>query len=250
MTENIKKAIVLAAGKGTRMKSELPKVLFPVCGKPMIEYVLDALESAGVDEIIVVVGYRSDLVKSTIRPRASIKFAEQKELLGTGHAVMSCREHLEVFDGPVFIIAGDNPMLQSSSVERLFKEFENYGDASCILGTVYKENPYAMGRILRDENGAFIGVVEEKDATDEQRKIKEINISYYVFNTPDLLASLGDIRSNNAQKEYYITDVPKILLDKGRKILALPVLQEIECLGVNTQADLAEVERAPNERQA
>ena len=88
MTENIKKAIVLAAGKGTRMKSELPKVLFPVCGKPMIEYVLDALESAGVDEIIVVVGYRSDLVKSTIRPRASIKFAEQKELLGTGHAVM------------------------------------------------------------------------------------------------------------------------------------------------------------------
>ena len=141
-------------------------------------------------------------------------------------------------------------MLQSSSVERLFKEFENYGDASCILGTVYKENPYAMGRILRDENGAFIGVVEEKDATDEQRKIKEINISYYVFNTPDLLASLGDIRSNNAQKEYYITDVPKILLDKGRKILALPVLQEIECLGVNTQADLAEVERALNERQA
>ncbi len=250
MTENIKKAIVLAAGKGTRMKSELPKVLFPVCGKPMIEYVLDALESAGVDEIIVVVGYRSDLVKSTIRPRASIKFAEQKELLGTGHAVMSCREHLEGFDGPVFIIAGDNPMLQSSSVERLFKEFENYGDASCILGTVYKENPYAMGRILRDENGAFIGVVEEKDATDEQRKIKEINISYYVFNTPDLLASLGDIRSNNAQKEYYITDVPKILLDKGRKILALPVLQEIECLGVNTQADLAEVERALNERQA
>ena len=248
MTENIKKAIVLAAGKGTRMKSELPKVLFPVCGKPMIEYVLDALESAGVDEIIVVVGYRSDLVKSTIRPRASIKFAEQKELLGTGHAVMSCREHLEGFDGPVFIIAGDNPMLQSSSVERLFKEFENYGDASCILGTVYKENPYAMGRILRDENGAFIGVVEEKDATDEQRKIKEINISYYVFNTPDLLASLGDIRSNNAQKEYYITDVPKILLDKGRKILALPVLQEIECLGVNTQADLAEVERALNER--
>ena len=249
MTESVKKAIVLAAGKGTRMKSELPKVLFPVCGKPMIEYVLDALERAGVDEIIVVVGYRSDLVKSTIKPRASIKFAEQKELLGTGHAVMSCREHLEGFDGPVFIIAGDNPMLQSSSVERLFKEYENYGDASCILGTVHKENPFGMGRILRDENGAFVGVVEEKDATDEQRKIKEINISYYVFNTPDLLASLGDIRSNNAQKEYYITDVPKILLDKGRKILALPVLQEVECLGVNTQDDLAVVESVLKESE-
>ena len=113
-----------------------------------------------------------------------------------------------------------------------------------MLGTVYKDNPCGMGRILRDAEGNFIGVVEEKDATDEQRKIKEINISYYVFDTPELLKSLDSIRNNNAQKEYYITDVPKILLDAGKKILALPVLKEIECLGVNTQADVAEVEKA------
>ncbi|MBR5758619.1 MAG: NTP transferase domain-containing protein [Thermoguttaceae bacterium] len=243
MGSTVRKAIVLAAGKGTRMKSDLPKVLFPVCGKPMINYVLDALDAAKIDEILVVVGYQKDLVRSEIESRKNVKFAEQKELLGTGHAVMSCRDYLEGFDGPVFIIAGDNPMLQSSSVDRLFEEFEK-SSASCVLGTVYKENPFGMGRVLRDEQGNFIGVVEEKDATDEQRKIKEINISYYIFNTPDLLASLDSIRNNNAQKEYYITDVPKILLDAGKKILALPVLKEIECLGVNTQADVAEVEKA------
>ena len=249
MSKSVKKAVVLAAGKGTRMKSELPKVLFPVCGKPMIEYVLDALEEAGVDEIVVVVGYRSDLVKETIKPRANVRFAEQKELLGTGHAVASCREYLEGFDGPVFIIAGDNPMLQSSSVVRLFEEYEkDENGASCILGTVYKENPFGMGRILRDKEGNFVGVVEEKDATDEQRQIKEINISYYVFNTQDLLASLGSLRADNAQKEYYITDVPRILLDAGKKILALPVLKDVESLGVNTQADLAAVEAALNSR--
>ncbi len=243
MGSTVRKAIVLAAGKGTRMKSDLPKVLFPVCGKPMINYVLDALDAAKIDEILVVVGYQKDLVRSEIESRKNVKFAEQKELLGTGHAVMSCRDYLEGFDGPVFIIAGDNPMLQSSSVDRLFEEFEKSG-ASCVLGTVYKENPFGMRRVLRDEQGNFIGVVEEKEATDEQRKIKEINISYYIFNTPDLLASLDSIRNNNAQKEYYITDVPKILLDAGKKILALPVLKEIECLGVNTQADVAEVEKA------
>lgn len=243
MSSTVRKAIVLAAGKGTRMKSELPKVLFPVCGKPMINYVLDALDAAKIDEILVVVGYQQELVRAEIQSRKNVQFAEQKELLGTGHAVMSCRDYLEGFDGPVFIIAGDNPMLQSSSVDRLFEEFEKSG-ASCVLGTVYKDNPFGMGRVLRDEQGNFIGVVEEKDATDEQRKIKEINISYYVFNTPDLLASLDSIRNNNAQKEYYITDVPKILLDAGKKILALPVLKEIECLGVNTQADVAEVEKA------
>lgn len=247
MSNFVRKAVVLAAGKGTRMKSDLPKVLFPVCGKPMIEYVVDALEAAGVGEIFIVVGYKSDLVKSTIKQRPNVKYAEQKELLGTGHAVASCREYLEGFDDPVFVVAGDNPMLQSSSVDRLFTEYEKNGAPACLLGTVHKENPFGMGRILRDAQGNFVGVVEEKDATEEQRKIKEINISYYVFRTPDLLESLGSLRANNAQKEYYITDVPKILLDKGEKILALPVLKEIECLGVNTQEDLAAVEAALRE---
>ena len=241
----MKKAIVLAAGKGTRMKSDLPKVLFPVRGKAMINYVLDALDRAGVDEIIVVVGYRQEMVRAAVESRPNVKFVEQKELLGTGSAVSYCRDELKGFEGPVFIIAGDNPLLQSSSVSRLFEEYEK-NDASCILGTVHKDDPTGMGRVLRDEQGNFIGVVEHKDATDEQRKIKEINISYYIFNAPDLLASLDSLRNNNAQREYYITDVPKILLDSGKKILALPILQEIEALGVNTQEDLAKVEAVLN----
>ena len=244
MGKATKKAVILAAGKGTRMKSDLPKVLFPVCGKPIVERVLEALEAAGVEEFVVVVGYRGDLVRETIKPRPGLRFAEQKELLGTGHAVMSCREELEGFDGPVFVIAGDSPMLQGDTVARLFDEYEKSGGASCVMGTVIKENPFGMGRILRDEKGDFIGIVEEKDATDEQRKITEINMSYYIFNTPDLLASLGSLRADNAQKEYYITDVPRVLLENGKRILALPVLKDVERLGVNTLDDLKAVEDA------
>ena len=131
MGKTTKKAVILAAGKGTRMKSDLPKVLFPVCGKPIVERVLEALEAAGVEEFIVVVGYRGDLVRETIKPRPGLRFAEQKELLGTGHAVMSCREELEGFDGPVFVIAGDSPMLQGDTVARLFDEYEK-NDASFV----------------------------------------------------------------------------------------------------------------------
>ncbi len=237
-----KKAIVLAAGKGTRMKSESPKALVPVCGRPMIFRVLDALEDAGVEEIVVVVGYRGDLVRAALRDRARVTFAEQTELLGTGHAVMSCRAALQGFSGPVFIVAGDNPMLQSSSIVRLFEEYARAENAACVIGTVYKENPVGMGRILRNASGEFIGVVEERDATAEQRLIKEINISYYVFHAPSLLDSLGELRTNNAQREYYITDVPRIMLERGQKILAFPVLQPIEALGVNTPEELAVVE--------
>lgn len=241
-SEPLKKAVVLAAGKGTRMRSELPKALAPVCGRSMIFRTLDALDQVGIDEIIVVVGYRGDLVREALRDRANVTFAVQTELLGTGHAVMSCRDALRGFEGPVFIVAGDNPMLQSSSVERLFQEYAKAGDVSCVLGSVYKEEPFGMGRILRNANGDFVGVVEEKDATPEQRLIKEVNMSYYVFHTPSLLDSLGELRANNAQREYYITDVPKIMLDRGQKILAAPVLQSIEALGVNTPEELALVE--------
>jgi len=141
------------------------------------------------------------------------------------------------------VIAGDSPMLQGDTVARLFDEYEK-NDASCVMGTVIKENPFGMGRILRDEKGDFIGIVEEKDATDEQRKITEINMSYYIFNAPDLLASLGSLRADNAQKEYYITDVPRVLLENGKRILALPILKDVERLGVNTLDDLKAVEDA------
>lgn len=250
---NIKRAIVLAAGKGTRMKSELPKVLFPVCGKPMLEYVLDALQQAGVEEIFVVVGYCGNLVRQTIANRFPVTFVEQEQQLGTGHAVMACREELRGKTGPLFIIAGDSPLLRADSVNALFERYEaeqvdqvsSEQDSTVgLLGTSQKENPFGMGRILRNKTGKFVGIVEEKDATDEQRTITEVNMSYYLFDIPSLLETLGSLRANNAQNEYYITDVPGILLQEGKRVLALPILRAEESLGVNTLDDLVAVEAA------
>ena len=173
-------AIVLAAGKGTRMKSELPKVLVPVCDRPMVRYVTDALQAAGVQKTIVVVGYQADLVRSELADEPNLEFAEQTEQLGTGHAVMMCREQLQAHDGPVLIIAGDQCMVQVRSVKKLFEIFAAEQPA-CILGTVDKADPTGYGRVLRDEKGDFRGIIEEKDASDEQRAIREVNVSTYVL---------------------------------------------------------------------
>jgi UDP-N-acetylglucosamine diphosphorylase/glucosamine-1-phosphate N-acetyltransferase len=235
-------AIVMAAGKGTRMKSELPKVLFPVLGRPMIHYALDALEAAGVDRIIVVVGYRADDVKQELSGRDRINFALQAEQLGTGHAVMMCRDYLKEHDGPVLVVAGDSPMMQSKSLSALFAAFDRDRPA-CLLGTGYKENPTGLGRIVRDANRAFVGIVEEKDATPEQKRINEVNLSTYVFNAQDLLEVLGQIRADNAQREYYLTDCPGTLLKQGKDVKALDVLQPCESLSINNVDELQEVEK-------
>lgn len=235
-------AIVMAAGKGTRMKSELPKVLFPLCERPMIEYVLDALEGAGIRRILVVVGYRADLVRETLAQRKNLEFVEQREQHGTGHAVMMCRESIVGHQGPVLIVTGDSPMIQSRSVEKLLARFDKDRPA-CLLGTAHKENPQGLGRIVRDEAGNFLGIVEEKDATPEQRRITEANMSTYVFAGPDLVYALDRLTNDNAQKEYYITDCPKILRAAGRPILALAELEPQESLSVNSLDELAIVER-------
>jgi bifunctional UDP-N-acetylglucosamine pyrophosphorylase / glucosamine-1-phosphate N-acetyltransferase len=234
-------AIVLAAGKGTRMKSDLPKVLMPVCGRPMIEYVLDAITKGGVDRVIAVVGYRADLVRAALNGRASIEFATQTEQLGTGHAVMTCRELLANGNGPVLVVAGDAPLMQPDSVAALLNDFQRR-PAACVLGTAHKDDPGGLGRILRDAHGNFVGIVEHRDASAEQRKITEVNMSYYVFNSRDLLAALDHLRPNNRQGEYYITDAPGLLAAQGKEVRALPVLKPCEALGINTLDELAAVE--------
>ncbi|MBL9124998.1 MAG: NTP transferase domain-containing protein [Planctomycetaceae bacterium] len=224
------------------MKSELPKVLFPLCDRPMIEYVLDALEAAGIRRILVVVGYRADLVRETLAGRRNLEFVEQREQHGTGHAVMMCREALAGQQGPVLIVTGDSPMIQTRSVERLLSRFAEQQPA-CLLGTAHKENPHGLGRIVRDGAGSFLGIVEEKDATPEQRQITEVNMSTYVFAGPDLIYALDRLTNDNAQKEYYITDCPKILRAAGRPILAVAELEPVESLSVNSLDELAIVER-------
>ncbi|HEV7225482.1 MAG TPA: NTP transferase domain-containing protein [Pirellulales bacterium] len=245
---NRKLAIVLAAGKGTRMKSDLPKVLIEVRGRPMIEYVLDALAAAGVDEILLVVGYRADDVRKALGRRLSssrprLRFVQQAEQLGTGHAVMVCREALAGHAGPVLIVAGDSPLTQADSLRTLLAEFDR-SQPACLLGTAHKENPHGLGRVVRDGQGEFLAIVEERDATEEQRRITEVNMSCYVFACPDLLFALDQLRPANVQAEYYLTDCPGALKAAGRVVEAQAVLKPIETLSINTREELAAVETA------
>jgi bifunctional UDP-N-acetylglucosamine pyrophosphorylase/glucosamine-1-phosphate N-acetyltransferase/UDP-N-acetylglucosamine pyrophosphorylase len=236
-------AVVLAAGKGVRMKSDLPKVLVPVHGRAMIHYVLDALDAINIERIIVVVGYRADLVRTELSQRANVEFAEQNEQLGTGHAVQMCGEALAGHEGTVLILAGDSPMVQASSLQAVFSEFDRRQPA-CLLGTLIHEDPTGLGRILRDADGQFDGIVEHNDATEQQREINEVNMSTYLFSGPQLLWALSQLSNDNAQGEYYLTDCPGILKAAGHYIMAAPVLQACEALSINTPLQLKVVEDA------
>lgn len=234
-------AIILAAGKGKRMASELPKVLVPVCGRPMIHYVIDAVRAACIERMLIVVGYRADLVRRELSGERGLDFVVQSEQLGTGHAVMVGRERLELQDGPVLIVAGDSPMVQSESLKAVLAEFAKRRPA-CLMGTANKPNPTGLGRIIRDKSGEFSGIVEEKDATPAQRAITEVNLSTYVFRPDALLSALQQLTANNAQGEYYLTDCPGVLKAAGERVEALCVLQPIEALSINTPEELAIVE--------
>ncbi len=241
MAQNL--AIVLAAGKGTRMNSDLPKVLVEVGGRPMLEYVLGALRKGGADRVVLVVGHREELVREALADQTDIEFVVQREQHGTGHAVLVCRHLIEVQKGPVLVVAGDAPLMQSESIASLLAEYERE-PAGCILGTVTKEDPTGLGRVLRNAEGEFIGIVEEKDATDEQRRIREVNMSYYVFDPRYLLHALDNIRNDNVQQEYYLTDCPGVMINQEVEVRALNVLKPCEALGVNTPEELALVEEA------
>jgi bifunctional UDP-N-acetylglucosamine pyrophosphorylase / glucosamine-1-phosphate N-acetyltransferase len=235
-------AIILAAGKGKRMAADQPKVLVPVRGRPMIQYVIDAVRGAGVNKILIIVGFRADLVRRELAGQKGIKYAVQAEQLGTGHAVLMCRKWLELHEGPVLIVTGDSPLVQASSLRALLQQFSarRYG---CLMGTAQKRNPAGLGRILRDNEGEFVGIVEEKDATPEQRAITEVNLSTYIFRPDALLSALQQLTAHNVQGEYYLTDCPGVLKQQGERVVALCVLQPCEALSINTPEDLASVER-------
>jgi bifunctional UDP-N-acetylglucosamine pyrophosphorylase / glucosamine-1-phosphate N-acetyltransferase len=240
------RAIVLAAGKGTRMKSDLPKVLVPIAGRPMIDFVLDMLDACGVRRQLIVVGYRSDLVREHLAGRkttAEMVFVEQTEQLGTGHAVMVCRPELAGATGPVLIVTGDSPLVRPETIRALLAEFAETAPA-CLMGTAHKENPQGLGRIVRDGAGRFEAIVEERDATEAQRKITEVNMSCYIFNAADLGWSLERLKADNAQREYYLTDCPGLLRRSGRPVEASPRLTAVETLSINTPDELREVEAA------
>lgn len=234
-------AIVLAAGKGTRMNSDRPKVLCEALGRPLIDHVLDALQATQIGRVVVVVGYESQMVRQAVEGRANVDFAEQTKQLGTGHAVMVCRDQLENHEGAVLVVAGDSPLIQARSINRLLEEFEQ-ARPSCLLGTLHKENPTGLGRIIRDEDGNFVGIVEEKDATEAQRRVTEVNMSTYVFDCRELLHALDSLKNDNSQCEYYLTDCPGTLKSEGKDVQALAVLEPCEALSVNNLEQLKIVE--------
>lgn len=248
-------AIVLAAGKGTRMGGDLPKVLFEAAGKPLVHWVLDALAVAGVTERIVVVGYRAELVKQALTDMPGVSFALQGEQRGTGDAVAAAADLIRrriATDAaecrrPVVIVCGDSPLLRPASVTGLLEQFSQRG-AACLLGTALTEDPTGLGRIVRDASGRFQKIVEQKDATAAEALIREVNMSTYVFEARDLLGALTDLRPDNAAGEYYITDCPALLLAANRIVDAVACLDQSETLSVNTPEQLAAVSAALRSR--
>jgi bifunctional UDP-N-acetylglucosamine pyrophosphorylase/glucosamine-1-phosphate N-acetyltransferase len=235
-------AIILAAGKSTRMKSALPKVLHQVCGRPMIEYVLDAARSASVTRIVAIIGHCAERVRAELSKHPDVEFALQSEQKGTGHALMMCADQLRSHHGPVLVLAGDTPLLKKQSLAALLNQL-NEQQAACVIGTAVTEANFGLGRIIRNVRGEFEKIVEEKDATAEEKRVQEINTGCYAFDSQSLLASLDQIRPNNSQSEYYLTDCPRVLKDSGKTVVALEAFDMVEALGVNTREQLAEVTR-------
>jgi bifunctional UDP-N-acetylglucosamine pyrophosphorylase/glucosamine-1-phosphate N-acetyltransferase/UDP-N-acetylglucosamine pyrophosphorylase len=250
-------AVVLAAGKGTRMASDLPKVLHEAAGKPLVAWVLEALAAAGIHDRIVVVGYRAELVEQALAGMPGVSFALQREQRGTGDAVAAAAEAIRTrlasdpadARRPVVIVCGDSPMLRVESVTDLLAAWDARG-ASCLLGTAVTADPTGLGRIVRDATGRFERIVEQKDASEAERVIDEVNMSTYVFEARDLLQALAALRPDNAAGEYYITDCPGMLLDAGRVVDAVACLDASETLSVNTPEQLAAVAVALNNRSA
>jgi len=232
-------AILLAAGHGKRMKSSRAKVLHEVCGRPMIHYVVDAARGAGAKTIIVVVGFGADQVREALRDEPDVLFATQERQLGTGDAVRACRELLGDYEGPAFVLVGDEPLLRPGPLADLLARQQDDG-AACLMGTAVVPDPTGFGRILRDTAGHFLRIIEQRDCRPEEARINEVNPSCYVFELPGLWEALERLDTGNAQGEYYLTDAPTLLQDMGRKVVALAVLEPDDILGVNTRQHLSQ----------
>lgn len=240
--------MILAAGLGTRMKSSRAKVLHELLGRPMISYIVRTVSKLAPEAVIVVVGHQADEVERAVRQElvpissGDLHFVRQIERKGTGHAVMAARGLLEGRSGPLIVVAGDGPMLKAETLGELLDRHTREGNDATML-TACMDEPSGYGRIVRDPAGAFIRCVEEKDATPDELKIQEVGVSIYCFNVAPLLDALDRLGNDNAQGEYYLTDVPQILLARGHRVGILLHGDPRELIGINTRVELADVER-------
>ena len=229
------------------MNTKIVKVLHEVCGRPMLDYVIDACRQSGVEKIIVVVGYGKEQVVERYKDSSDVVFVEQAEQKGTGHAVLCCKEHLAGVEGQALILCGDAPLIRTETLKTLI---EKHGSemAAVTLATTVLDEPVGYGRIVRDSYGNIQGIVEENDCTDEQRKIKEVNPAYYCFDIPVLLEALEKVTPDNTKNEYYLTDAVHIAIATGHKVVAVTAVPAEDSMGVNNRYQLSEASKIMQQR--
>ncbi|MDG2424316.1 MAG: NTP transferase domain-containing protein [Phycisphaerales bacterium] len=241
-------SIILAAGKGTRMGSDLPKVLHPVCGRPMLHWVVDAVRAAGSRKILMVVGHGADLVRDSFGDDTSdLEFILQEEQKGTGHAVLVCREALGEFTGDSFVLAGDGPLIRAETLRTLAAHHASR-NALATLATSILEDPTGYGRIIRNESDRFVAIVEHRNATDAQRAICEVYPSYACFNTPDMMQRLENLDPDSDSGEYYLTSIPGQIQQETDRVEVVAAVPAEDVLSINTPEQLAAVDAVLRER--
>lgn len=240
-------AILLAAGKSTRMRTEVPKVLHTVCGRPMLAYVIDACREAGIGDCIGVIGYGKEQVVAAFANDSRMQWVEQTEQRGTGHAVLCCRTAVADRYDHVLVLCGDGPLIRGDTIRRLIDTHLS-AEAAATLATAILDDPTGYGRINRDATGRLLGIVEQGDCTDQQKAIREVNPSYYCFRTTDLYFALDQVRPNNSKNEYYLTDAIAILIRAGRVVQAITAVPPQDVFSANTRQELALLNRVMRER--
>lgn len=245
-------AIILGAGKGTRMNegqaSPIPKVMFKVYGKPIIYYAVNALKQAGIKKIVLIVGYRKEMIMEFFGNE--VEYAEQKEQLGTGHAAMMAKDQLEGQAESIIITNGDHALYMSKTIKELIKYYKKEKPTIAMLSVVFQDPMYwAFGRIIRDKNGEVQGIIEQKDCTHEQLKIRESNPNFYIIKADWFWQNISKITTNNVQKEYYVTDIITIAKQEGKRIVAMPISKETEAIGINTPDQLKIAEEVLKKRK-
>jgi bifunctional UDP-N-acetylglucosamine pyrophosphorylase/glucosamine-1-phosphate N-acetyltransferase len=233
-------AVILAAGKGTRMKSKLPKVLHNLCGIPMLSHIIDAVTVAGVKKTVVVAGYGADLVACEIEGKAEM--AIQAEQLGTAHALMQAGQNLKSFRGQLLVLCGDTPLIEADTLALLAKRHQDTGAAATVL-TAVLQDPTGYGRVLRDGRGRVVRIVEQKDASPEIIEIREVNTGIYCFEPQGVFEALSRVTPQNNQSEYYLTDIIEMYVREGRTVEAVRVEDPVQVTGVNDRIQLAEAEQ-------
>lgn len=237
---------IMAAGKGTRMKSDLPKVLHPLNNRPMVHFVIDLAEQIKSEKIVLIVGHKNEMVKDECSSRP-VAFALQDPQLGTGHAVKITESHFEGYEGDVLVLSGDVPLLTEKSVRALIDEHQK-SEATATLLTAILEDPTGYGRVKRDANGMVDCIVEQKDANKDELAIKEINVGIYLFDAASLFAALKNVKNDNAQGEYYLPDVIPMFIAEGKAVRAVAAQSFDETRGINTVDQLKEAETILNAR--